>query len=83
LEFDLCGAAAHRTHDDLDVVTDAGHQFQQLGFADAAELAAGDAGDLGLVDTQQLGGVLLGQPDRTASPGSRLSGVQPLRVRNL
>ena len=43
LEFDLAGTAAHRADDDLDVVAELGHQFQQLGFADAAELAAGDA----------------------------------------
>ena len=43
LEFDLAGTAAHWTHDDLDVVTQLRHQFQQLGFADAAELPAGDA----------------------------------------
>ena len=43
LELDLAGTSAHRAHDDLDVVAELGHQFQQLGFADAAELAAGDA----------------------------------------
>ncbi len=43
LEFDLAGAAAHGADDDLDVVAELRHQFQQLGFADAAELAAGDA----------------------------------------
>ena len=42
LKLDLAGTAAHRADDDLDVVAELGHQFQQLGFADAAELAAGD-----------------------------------------
>ena len=43
LEFDLAGAPAHRADHDLHVVAQLRHQFQQLGFADAAELAAGDA----------------------------------------
>lgn len=43
LKLDLADAAAHRADDDLDVVAQLGHQFQQLGFADATELTAGDA----------------------------------------
>jgi hypothetical protein len=43
LELDLAGASAHWADDDLDVVAQLGHQFEELGFADAAELAAGDA----------------------------------------
>jgi hypothetical protein len=43
LEFDLAGASARRANDDLDVVPEAGDQFQQLGFADASELPARDA----------------------------------------
>lgn len=43
LKLDPAGAPAHRADDDLDVVAQLRHQFQQLGFTDAAELAAGDA----------------------------------------
>ena len=43
LKLNLAGAAVHRADDDLHVVAELGHQFQQLGFADAAELTAGDA----------------------------------------
>ena len=43
LKFDLASAATHGADDDLDVVAQLRHQFQQLGFADAAELAASDA----------------------------------------
>ena len=46
LEFDLAAAAAHGADDDLDVVAQSGDQFEQLDFADASELPAGDAGDL-------------------------------------
>ncbi len=43
LKLDLSGASAHGADDDLDIVAELGHQFQQFGFADAAKLAAGDA----------------------------------------
>ena len=43
LKFDLASAATNGADDDLHVVSQLCHQFQQLGFADASKLPAGDA----------------------------------------
>ena len=43
LQLDLAGAPTHGTNDDFDVVAQLRHQFQQLGFADTAELPSGNA----------------------------------------
>ena len=64
LQFDLAGTAPHRTDHNLHVMPQLGHELQQLGLADTAELPARDAGDLGLVDFEQRGGPLLRQTPR-------------------
>jgi hypothetical protein len=65
-------------NDDLHVVAQFGHQLQQLGLTDATELPARDAGDLGLIDTQQLGCALLGQLNlRPAQPADAASVISP------
>jgi hypothetical protein len=58
------GCATRWADDDLHITAKASQTIEQLGFADAPELAAQNLGELGLRDAQYVGGLLLAPTTR-------------------